>query len=198
MMTNEYDALTLVLSSKFRCQETAAGVVKMEETVPGLPPQIVDLKSGYKGVDGFTLYRFEDKGAELLQPYFNHNNEDRGTEKKSPKYLVSMCDYMSVCSYNDNTYVFLYELKRGTTADYQKQLEAGQCFLDYVCQSIDRIKSYDGMTFDRNAIQVKMFQVKKVRSNKQTIQPTPALSGNGTYYKVETNNELRLLSLLKG
>lgn len=196
MVTNEYNALTMVLSSSYRSQEIAPGVVNMEETVSDMPPQIVSLKSRYKDVDGFTLYRFEDRGTNLLQPFFNHNNEDNGTERKSPKYLVSMCDYMSVCSYKDKTYVFLFELKRGKADDYQKQLDAGECLLHYLYDSIDRIKSYDGITFDRKAIRVKKFEIKKKRSNKQAIQSAPAVSGKGLYFKVETNNELGLLRLL--
>jgi len=197
MMTNEYDALTLVISSSYRCQENANGMLSLEETVEGQPPQIVNLKSAFKGVDGFALYRLEDRGTNLLQPFFNHNNEDREEEKKSPKYLVSMCDYMAVCSFNDNTFVFLFELKRGTPSHYQKQLDAGECFLNYIYDSIDRIKDYDGIEFDRDSIHVKKFQVKKVKSNKQTIQASPSVSGVEPYFKVETNNELRLLALLK-
>lgn len=196
MVTNEYDALTLVLSSTYHCQETEEGKVKMEETVAGLESQIVSMKSAYKGVEGFSLYRLEDKGSHLLQPFLNHNNKDVGAERKSPKYLVSMCDYMSICSYNDRTYVFLFELKRGTPTDYQKQLEAGECLLNYLYDSIDRIKTYDGIAFDRNAIHVKKFQLKKVWSNKQRIQPVPAVNGKGNYYKVEAYNELGLLRLL--
>lgn len=195
MVTNEYYALTQVLSSGYRCMESA-GIVKMEETVSEMPPQIVSLKSRYKDVDGFTLYRFEDRGSNLLQPFFNHNNEDKGTERKSPKYLVSMCDYMSVCSYKGKTYVFLFELKRGKADDYQKQLDAGECLLHYLYDSIDRIKSYDNIAFNRKSIRVKKFQIKKIKSNKQSIQPTPTVSGNGPYFKVETNNELCLLRLL--
>lgn len=196
MVTNEYEALTLILSAGYRCQEFATGIVKMEENDPELPPQSVSLKSGYKDVDGFVLYRLEDKGEKLLQPFFNHNNEDDGVEQKSPKYLVSMCDYMSVCSYKDKTYVFLFELKRGKTKDYQKQLDAGECLLKYLYDSIDRIKAYDGIAFDRTLITIRKFQVKQIKTNKQTIQPEPPVSGNGQYFKVETNNELRLLNLL--
>ena len=198
MVTNEYDALTLVLSSKYRCKEIAPGIVKMEETYPGKPLQSVNLKYRFMGVDGFMLYRFEDKGKDLLQPFLNHNNEAVGTEKKSPKYLVSMCDYMSVCSYKDNTYVFLFELKRGKADDYQKQLDAGECLLHYLYDSIDRIKSYDGITFDKNHIRVKKFQIKQKKSNKLTIQPVPAVRGNGLYFIVEVNSELGLLKLLNG
>jgi hypothetical protein len=194
MVTNEYDALTLVLSSGYRCKESS-GVVKMEETVSEMSPQVVTLIYKYKEVDGFTLYRFEDKGTNLLQPFFNHNNGDKGTERKSPKYLVSMCDYMSVCSYKDKTFVFLFELKRGKADDYQKQLDAGECLVNYLYDTIDRIKSYDGIVFDRKLIRIKKFQIKKIKSNKQTIQPAH-VSRNGSYFKVETNNELRLLRLI--
>ena len=190
MVTNEYDALTLILSTRYRCQEIAIGIVKMEETDPELPVQSVILKSGYKDVDGFTLYRLEDRGDKLLQPFFNHNNEDDGAERKSPKYLVGMCDYMSVCSYKDKTYVFLFELKRGKTRDYQKQLDAGECLVNYIYDSIDRIKVYDGIAFDRNLIRIKKFQIKQIKTNKQAIQSEPPVSGNGQYFKVETNNEL--------
>jgi len=198
MVTNEYDALTLVLSTGYRCQEIATGIVRMEETGPELPLQSIRLKSRYKDVEGFMLYRLEDRGEKLLQPILNHNNEDDGTERKSPKYLVCMCDYMSVCSYKDKTYVFLFELKRSKTTDYQKQLDAGECLLNYLYDTIDRIKSYDGITFDRNLIQIKKFQIKQIKTNKQSIQPEPSVSGNGTYFKVETNNELWLLRLLNG
>lgn len=142
------------------------------------------------------LYRLEDKGVELLQPYLNHNNADDGKERKSPKFLVSMCDYMSVCSYKNNTYVFLFELKRGKAGDYQKQLEAGECLLKYLYDSIDRIKGYNGIAFDRNIIRVKKFQLKRIRTNKQTIQPMSSVNGDGNCFKVETHNELRLLQLL--
>lgn len=196
MATNEYDALTLILSSKYRCQKTITGNVKLEETIPGKPPQSINLKLGYKGVDGFSLYRFEDKSTNLLLPFFNHNNNDVGEERKTPKYLVSMCDYMSVCSYNEKTYVFLYELKRGTPVDYQKQLEAGECLLKYLYDSIDRIKTYDNIPFDKSLIKVKKFQVKKNKSNKQNIQPVPVINGRESFFKVETNNELSLLKLL--
>ena len=196
MVTNEYDALTLVLGSGYHCQETAPGVVKMEETVSNKPPQIVNLKSRFANVEGFAMYRLEDKGALLLLPFLNHNNNNNGAERKSPRYLVSMCDYLSVCSYKNKTYVFLFELKRGKADDYQKQLDAGETLLHYLYDSIDRIKSYDGITFDRNAVRVKKFQVKKIKSNKQSIQPASVVSGKGPYFKVETNNELRLLNLL--
>ena len=196
MATNEYEALTLVLSSNYRCPESTPGIVKLEEKDLGLSVQSVTLKSDYKGVEGFMLYRFEDKGTELLQPFFNHNNTDDGGESKSPKYLVCMCDYISVCSYNNKTYVFLFELKRGMSDGYRKQLEAGECLLKYLCDSIDRIKAYDGIVFNRNAIRVKKFLLKWKRSNKQTIQPMSSVNGDGICFKVETNNELRLLQLL--
>ena len=196
MATSEYDALTLVLSSKYNCKEIAPGILKMEETVPGLPPQIVRLKTLYAGVDGIKLYRHEDRGSELLLPFFNHNNKNQGAEKKSPKYLLSMCDYLCVCSYKGKTFVFLFELKRGSTTDYQKQLDAGECFFQYVCDSIDRIKLFDGIAFDRELICVKKFQLKHKKSNKQTIQPSSAISGKGVYFTIETNNELSLLRVL--
>ena len=196
MVTNEYDALTLAISSGYRCQESEPGIVIMEEIVSELPPQTIRLKSNFKDVDGFALYRFIDKGANLLQPFFNHNNKNKGDERKSPKYLVCMCDYMSICSFKEKTYVFLFELKRGDTVDCQKQLEAGESLLNYLCDSIDRIKSYDDIAFDKSVIRVKKFQVKKTLSNKQTIQPIPVANGCGPYYRVETNNELRLLNLL--
>jgi hypothetical protein len=196
MVTNEYDALTLVLSSGYRCHEISTGILKMEETDPGLPLQSISLRTEYKDVEGFMLYRLEDRGEKLLQPILNHNNVNDGAERKSPKYLVCMCDYMSVCSYKDKTYVFLYELKRGKATDYQKQLDAGECLLNYLCDTIDRIKLYDGIAFDRNLIQIKKFQIKQIKSNKQTIQPELSVSENGPYFKVETNNELWLLRLL--
>ena len=196
MVTNEYDALTLVLSSKYNCKVNDQGVFKMEETFPNQPPQVINLKSSYSGVDGIKLYRPEDRGAELLLPFFNHNNRNTGEERKAPKYLVCMCDYFCVCSYRDKTFFFLFELKRGTTTDYQKQLDAGECFFRYICDTIDRIKSYDGIAFDRTLISVKKFQIKKVKSNKQTIQPSHSINGDGVYFTIETNNELGLLRCL--
>lgn len=195
MVTNEYDALTLILSSKYRCKKTSSDSIVLEETT-GSPSQMINLKLGYKGVDSFELYRLEDKSANLLQPFLNHNNNNVGNERKSPKYLVSMCDYMSVCSYKGKTYVFLFELKRGTTDDYQKQLDAGECLLRYLYDSIDRIKEYDNISFDRSLIKVKKFLVKQNKSNKQCIQSANVVSGDEEFFKVETNNELRLLKLL--
>lgn len=197
MPTDEFNALTLIISSNYHCQATTPDSYTMEEDDPTQPPQIVNFKYNFSGIEGLMLYRFEDKSTHLLQPYFNHNNTDEGNRKKSPKYLVSMCDYMIVCSFYGNTYVLLFELKRGTTTDCQKQLEAGEYLFNYFCDSIDRIKTYNGIQFDRNNIRVKKFLIKQVKTNKQDIMPSSSATNNGTYFKVETHNELRLLNLLR-
>ena len=55
MVTNEYDALTLILSTGYRCNEDATGIVKMEETDPELPLQSVSLKTKYKDVSTIII-----------------------------------------------------------------------------------------------------------------------------------------------
>lgn len=136
----EYELFTKMLSWDFLSTDQH----KMEE-----PKQagahtcsIVD-----KGVDLYKAYRYDFEERDFL-PFFNkeYNDEERGivTENPTPTGLLKFCDYIILAAVNEKLYIVLVEMKSGTNAGANLQLDASKAFIDYVKASAERIKALCG------------------------------------------------------
>lgn len=96
-----------------------------------------------KGVDDYKSYRYDLEECNFL-PFFNdeHDDEKKGivVNNPTPPGLLKFCDYILLAAVNDRLYVILVELKSGTNAGANQQLEASKTFIDFVKASAERIK----------------------------------------------------------
>ena len=61
-------------------------------------------------------------------------------ENPTPTGLLKFCDYILLAAVNEKLYFVLVEMKSGTNAGANQQLDASKIFFDYVKASAERIK----------------------------------------------------------
>lgn len=122
-------------------------------------PQKVQLdKTGRKNLN-YTLYRFDLEENNFL-PFFNKSDD-------SPEGLRKFCDYVLLVELNSKPYVFLIEMKRGTSGDAEKQLKASQTFMEFLYSSAERICNELGdESFNRKNIVIRKIKLKECKSPK--------------------------------
>jgi len=167
----EYDFLNKMLSDKYLRSNQS---VLIEEGV-----QATRISQGR--CVPYMLYRFDTKGKDDILPFFNQTNN-------SPKNLKAFCDYIILAEYDKKPYAILIELKSGDAEHAQCQLNASQCFVDYLKLSAVRIKdANDCITFNGEAVNTVKVVVKPVKTRRTTRIDNPSnLKGNGGYLTYTT------------
>ena len=122
-----------------------------------------------KGVDEYKAYRYDLEERDFL-PFFNkeYNDEERGVVavNPTPTGLLKFCDYILLASVNEKLYVILVEMKSGTNAGANQQLDASKTFIDYIKASAERIKVSCGCND---------FDARKIILRKVLLKPAPII-----------------------
>lgn len=155
---NEYDQLRRILDVEFLASPEGWMIEKKDLR---LKPQCVKIDDSGKSGISWTLYRFdsENNNQDFL-PFFNKSDE-------APEGLRKFCDYILLVSVRSKTYVMLIEMKRGDTGMANKQLNAGQTFIEYLYLSAIRLhKDFNDEDFNRDNIKLRKIIVKECKSKK--------------------------------
>lgn len=160
-----YDILTHILREERHLQaKDEIKLVLHEPASECYPAQTVEVDTNIKNLK-YSIYRF-DVEKDSLFPFF---------KKLSNKYngLLQSCDYIMLCAKNEQTYVLLFELKRGSTQGAQIQLEASQMFMEFVKNSAKRISRISGndLPLQEQNIKYHKIVIGELASNKQTTMP---------------------------
>lgn len=165
---SEYSQLCRILDKSF----LSPSQEWMVESKGTHKPQKVQLdKTGRRNIVS-ALYRFDLDVTEFL-PFFNQSDE-------SPEGLRKFCDYVLLVDLNGKPYVFLIEMKRGASADAEKQLKASQTFMEYIYSSAERLhEDFGDEPFNRNNIVTRKVKLKECKSSKLLTK------GRGTVDKTQ-------------
>lgn len=118
----------------------------------------------------------EYKGG--IFPFFNSSNSK----------VCKVCDYIIFAEYNNELYALIVELKKGASGTLP-QIKAGECFVDYVISTVNRINNTNhNITKRRISIQ----EVKRKRKTK--LKDIEYDSENHHFFD---QNKMRIVSFLK-
>lgn len=118
----------------------------------------------------------EYKGG--IFPFFNSRNSK----------VCKVCDYIIFAEYNNELYALIVELKKGATSTLP-QIKAGECFVDYVISTVNRINNTNH-TITKRRISIQ--EVKRKRKTK--LKDIEYDSENHHFFD---QNKMRIVSFLK-
>lgn len=168
----EYDFLNWMLCKKYLASSQSKMVEKDIQTV--------QIDQG-RNVP-YTLYRLEAKKNADFIPFFNQTDD-------APKNLRAFCDYVILTECQGRTYVLLVELKSGDAGHASCQLDASQCFVDYLLNTADRIKAFNNCDFNKDAVHTVKIVVKPIKTRRTTrIGDNPQIKDNGGYLSYATTS----------
>ena len=153
---DEYLFFNRILSDKFR---SSSKKVMIEDNV-----QKTSINDKGKGLVDYELYRFDssDTSNDFLAFFDKSDN--------APKHLRAFCDYIMLAQVQDKFYVLLIELKSGDISHATEQLRASELFVNYIKNTIERIKAanHKADDLDTQSIIVRKIIVKKVKMRPPT------------------------------
>lgn len=160
----DFDYLDWIFDDWYKCTGDQS-LTMIEDKGEELPPHVVKIKSGDRNITKIVLYRFDRDTMGDHIPFFNRTQE-------APNGLKAFCDYVILVEKSTRLIVVLVEMKRGTNAKSENQLDAAFLFMDYVLNSAERIKEKNGMPeFTRNDVEIRRIRVKRPASNKLVTKP---------------------------
>lgn len=136
-----------------------------------------------------TLYRLEEIQANMSidfvgnpQEYISYSMDKQLNKKDFPKGLFpffnrglknvcSMCDYIIFTEKEEKLFILLIELKRGRD-NVTKQLNAGECFAEFVIKTVNRVYNQN-ITPEIRKISIRDGHIKtkaKPKQRQKTIQ----------------------------
>lgn len=118
----------------------------------------------------------EYKGG--IFPFFNNGNSN----------VCKVCDYIIFAEYKNKLYALIIELKKGNCATLP-QIKAGECFVDYVISTINRINKTNH-TITKRRVSIKEIQ----RKRKTKLKEIEYDENNHHFFD---QNKMRLVSFLK-
>ncbi len=149
--------------------ENALTMVEAADRGNKMPEQRIVVENSSQFIEGMKLYCFNTPMATPLFPFFNQNIDD---PNKAPEGLLKFCDYILLVQHKKGLFVFLLEMKRGTTEGADDQLEASKVFFEYVLKSAERIKKEnDCDDFSSEKISFRRIVLQDNHSNKRTTKP---------------------------
>lgn len=186
-MTN-FDILTKMMDDSYAVPKENGNFI-LKETKGLLGDQIITVN--IKNNIQCALYRFDTNASGNCLPFFNQN-DDNGV-----KGLLKFCDYIMFCFCEGQTYVLMYELKRGNIDGYKEQLDATETFVDYIIESAKRVSSFPGnnFKFDPNTVKYRKILLKESYSNKEATKPKN-INLEDEYIRINLNKQLHLRRLL--
>lgn len=167
---NNFEIIKNVLNKKFLRREQVPFEMQEDKALKGKPVHKITIDSKPsakkdKNILDMALYRFDAEKDGNFLPFFE--NDDNAPEGLSifPDYILLVkFDYSEKEKFN----IFMFELKRTASQKQHatKQLQAGEIFLDYVFNTIERIKTdNDGFSdFDSKNIKIHKFVLMAVNS----------------------------------
>lgn len=169
----ELTLLHKILSEKF--------LAKKQHLMQEKDVQTVSITNGRK--TSYYLYRFDIDECKDFIPFFNSNDD-------APTGLRSFCDYLLLVERNSKVYILLVELKSGRKGHFSEQLKATECFVKYILDTAERIKTNnDFPEFDRNNIDVRKICVKSINNKKTTnVSKTPLMECHNDIYTYPTRD----------
>lgn len=157
---SEYDQLCNILDKGFQASNQN---LMIEAKGTAYKPQKVVIDGTGRANLTWTLYRFDLEEKEFLQ-FFNRTDE-------APEGLRKFCDYVLLVEAGGKSYVLLIEMKRGSLGDAEKQLNASECFMNYLYNSAERLqRDFDGSEFNRRSVVLRKIKLKECKSNKLTTK----------------------------
>lgn len=157
---SEYDQLCNILDKGFQASNQK---LMIESKGTTYKPQKVEIDGTGRTNLTWTLYRFDLEKKEFLQ-FFNMTNE-------APEGLRKFCDYVLLVEASGKSYVLLIEMKRGSLGDAEKQLNASECFINYLYSSAERLhRDFDGSEFNRRSVVLRKIKLRERKSNKLTTK----------------------------
>lgn len=111
-------------------------------------------------------------------PFFNSSNEK----------VCTVCDYIIFAEFKKSLYALIIELK---TSDQNtlRQLNAGECFVDFVISTVNRVNNTN-FSINKRKITIKEFK----RKRKPKLQD---ISYDNNYHHFFEQDKLRIISYLK-
>lgn len=113
----------------------------------------------------YSLYKFDSSKDIFL--FF----KDQGVDG-----LKKMCDYVFFIEESEHLFVYLVELKKGTESA-KKQLDAGECFVQYILSTIDRLKL--GLDLTEDNLHFRKIRISESKSRKKTLNMKVVEKSNG-------------------
>ncbi|MEM0543412.1 hypothetical protein WFZ85_12355 [Flavobacterium sp. j3] len=113
----------------------------------------------------YTLYKFDAQDS--IFPYFKATGIDN---------LKKMCDYVMFVEDGNHLFIFLIELKKGLDSA-KKQLEAGECFTNYIIATIKRLNNEFEFT-DAN-LHYRKIRISESQSKKSTLKKGLLIHNSG-------------------
>lgn len=157
---SEYDQLCNILDKGFQASNQNLMIEAKGTTYK--PQKVVIDGTGRVNLT-WTLYRFDLEEKEFLQ-FFNRTDE-------APEGLRKFCDYVLLVEAGGKSYVLLVEMKRGSLGDAEKQLNASECFINFLYNSAERLqRDFDGSEFNRSSVVLRKIKLKECKSNKLTTK----------------------------
>lgn len=122
-MKNKIELISNVLDSFFKEEN----ITELKETQENMSIELVSDKLRFLSFSFDKILPKQDFPKGLF-PFFN-----RGEPK-----VCSFCDYVIFTEYNGKLFILLIELKKGKE-NVTKQLNAAQCFSEYLISTINRV-----------------------------------------------------------
>jgi hypothetical protein len=113
-----------------------------------------------------------------IYPFFNSRN----------KNVCKVCDYIIFAESNNTLYSLIIELKKGER-DTKPQLKAGECFVDFVIDTVNRIFNMN-YTINKRFVSVREFE----RKRKTKLRD---IHYDENYHHFFDQNKLRIYTFLK-
>lgn len=167
---NSFEIIKKVFNKKYLCSEQVPFVMQEAKPLKGKKVHkiIIDSKNTTKKskkILEMALYRFDAEEDGVFLPFFeNDDNAPKGLSVFPDYILLVKFEYSGKVKFN----IFMFELKRTTSEKLHatKQLQAGKVFLDYVFNTVERIKmDNDGfLDFDSESIIIHEFVLMAVSS----------------------------------
>ena len=149
--------------------ENALTMVEAADRGNRLSEQRVVVQKSSQCIKDMKLYCFNAPKETPLLPFFNQNTAD---PNKAPEGLLKFCDYILLVQHEKGLFVFLLEMKRGTTEGADEQLEASKVFFEFVLKSAERIKKENGHNdFSSEKIFFRQIVLQDNCSNKRLTKP---------------------------
>ncbi len=111
-------------------------------------------------------------------PFFNSQNSN----------ITKVCDYIIFSEYNNSLYSLVIELKKGKSST-MPQIKAGECFVDYVISTVNRINN-SNHTIQKRRISIREFE----RKRKTKLKDIEYDENNHHFFD---QNKFRIVAFLK-
>lgn len=115
----------------------------------------------------YLLYKFDEGKKELFPFFFSKSGNKR------------ICDYFLFVEEKELLYVFVIELKLGATVAATNQLEAAECFAEFIVKSAQRLNAGFSSNFIIRKIRICEERGKQAQKRLTKVKPLVEFNENG-------------------